>query len=149
GAGRGGGRARHRDALRAGGAGRRRGRTEFDPAVDEPDLDLLALNEALDKLEAQDKRKADLVKLRFFTGLTIEEAAQVLGVATSTADKDWAYARCWLRLEMEGDPGDELPCRHREPPARRRRPSGHTGCAARRLKSGPIDRGRGGWFSHS
>ena len=51
-----------------------------------------------------DKRKADLVKLRFFAGMTIEEAAQALGISTSTADNDWAYARCWLRVEMEGAP---------------------------------------------
>ncbi len=49
-----------------------------------------------------DKRKADLVKLRFFVGLTIEEAAEALGISTSTADNDWAYARCWLRLEVAG-----------------------------------------------
>jgi RNA polymerase sigma factor (TIGR02999 family) len=102
-------RARHKRSLKAGGDRRQQDLTEIEPAVEEPDLDLLALNEALEKLETQDKRKADLVKLRFFTGLTIEEAAQVLDVATSTADKDWAYARCWLRLEMGGDPGDELP----------------------------------------
>ena len=68
-----------------------------------PDLDLLALDDALQKLEAKDKRKADLVKLRFFAGLTIEEAAQALGISTSTADNDWAYSRCWLRVEMQGE----------------------------------------------
>lgn len=47
---------------------------------------------------------AQLVKLRFFAGLTIEQAAEALGIATSTADSDWAYARSWLRLEMEGAP---------------------------------------------
>ena len=70
--------------------------------VPEPDVDLLALHDALDKLEAADKRKAELVKLRFFVGLTIEEAAQALGVSISTATNDWAYARCWLRLEVLG-----------------------------------------------
>ena len=102
-------RARHKRSLKAGGDREREEMAEIEPAVDEPDLDLLALNEALDKLETQDKRKADLVKLRFFAGLTIEEAAQALDIATSTADKDWAYARCWLHLEMEGGTGDELP----------------------------------------
>jgi RNA polymerase sigma factor (TIGR02999 family) len=102
-------RARHKRSLKAGGDRERQEMAEIEPAIDEPDVDLLALNEALEKLETQDKRKADLVKLRFFAGLTIEEAAQALDVATSTADKDWAYARCWLRLEMEGGPGNELP----------------------------------------
>ena len=67
-----------------------------------PRLDLLALHEALTKLEQQDRRRAELVKLRFLTGLTIAEAAQALGVSESTADNDWAYARSWLRLEIEG-----------------------------------------------
>jgi RNA polymerase sigma factor (TIGR02999 family) len=98
-------RARHKRSLKAGGDRQQLALAEIEPAVDGPDLDLLALNEALDKLEAHDKRKAELVKLRFFAGLTIEEAAQALGIATSTAEKDWAYARCWLRLEMEG-PGE-------------------------------------------
>jgi RNA polymerase sigma factor (TIGR02999 family) len=98
-------RARHKRSLKAGGDRQQLALAEIEPAVAGPDLDLLALNDALDKLEAHDKRKAALVKLRFFAGLTIEEAAQALGIATSTAEKDWAYARCWLRLEMEG-PGE-------------------------------------------
>ena len=52
-------------------------------------------------LEKRDRRQAELVKLRFFAGLTIEEAAEALGVSTSTAENDWAHARCWLRLEMD------------------------------------------------
>jgi RNA polymerase sigma factor (TIGR02999 family) len=64
--------------------------------------DVLALHEALEKLESRDARKAQLVKLRFFAGLTNEQAARVLEVSTSTADNDWAYARCWLRLETSG-----------------------------------------------
>jgi len=65
--------------------------------------DVLALHEALEKLETVDPRKAQLVKLRFFAGLTNEQAAQVLEISTSTADNDWAYARCWLRLEISGE----------------------------------------------
>jgi RNA polymerase sigma factor (TIGR02999 family) len=95
-------RARHKRCLKAGGDWRRQEIADLELTIPEPNFDLLALNEALERLGMHDKRKADLVKLRFFTGLTIEEAAQVLGIATSTADKDWAYARCWLRLEMEG-----------------------------------------------
>ena len=94
-------RARHKRSLKAGGDYRRQEAPDIEVAVAEPNVDLLALNEVLEKLENQDKRKAELVKLRFFAGLTIDEAAQVLGISTSTADNDWAYARCWLRLEME------------------------------------------------
>jgi RNA polymerase sigma factor (TIGR02999 family) len=99
-------RARHKKSLKAGGDRQRLELAEIDPAVAGPNFDLLALNEVLEKLELQDRRKADLVKLRFFAGLTIEEAAQALGVSTSTAENDWAYARCWLRLEMDGNGGE-------------------------------------------
>lgn len=51
---------------------------------------------------------AELVKLRFFAGLTIAQAAEALSISTSTADNDWAYARCWLRLEMEGTGGGQF-----------------------------------------
>jgi RNA polymerase sigma factor (TIGR02999 family) len=87
-----------------------RGRHRVDLADAEPEIpapcdDLLALNEALEKLEKQDKVKADLVKLRFFAGLTVPQAAQVLGISASTADNYWAYARAWLRVEVSGEPG--------------------------------------------
>jgi DNA-directed RNA polymerase specialized sigma24 family protein len=93
-------RARHKRALKSGGNRHRLDIADIDPAAEDPGVDLLALHDAIDKLEAIDKRKADLVKLRFFVGLTIEDAAQALGISTSTADNDWAYARCWLRLEI-------------------------------------------------
>jgi RNA polymerase sigma factor (TIGR02999 family) len=94
--------ARHKRSLKAGGDRQRQELLEI-PAPDAgPQFDLLALNEALEELERQDQRRANVVKLRFFAGLTIEETAQALGISTSTADSDWAYARCWLRLEMEG-----------------------------------------------
>ena len=73
----------------------------MEPAAPKATTDVLALNEALEKLEAKDARKATLVKLRYFAGLTVEQAAHTLGVSTSTADNDWAYAKSWLRLEME------------------------------------------------
>ena len=66
-------------------------------------LDLLALDEALQKLERLSPRRAELVKLRYFAGLTLEQAAQALGVAPSTASADWAYAKSWLRLEIQSD----------------------------------------------
>ena len=63
---------------------------------------LLALDEALRQLEAEDPRKAEVVKLRFFAGLTAEQAAAAAGrVSTSTAEKDWAYARSWLRVAID------------------------------------------------
>lgn len=62
--------------------------------------DLIALDEALEKLAQKDKVKADLVKLRFFAGLTGEQAAQALGISHNTADRYWAYARSWLHLEI-------------------------------------------------
>src|SRR5262249_35906506 len=96
-------RARHKRSLKAGGDRRRLDLADIEPAApDGPDVDLLDLDAALDKLQALDPRKAELVKLRYFAGLTIEQAAQVLGISTSTADDDWAHARCWLRLKMEG-----------------------------------------------
>jgi len=94
--------ARHRRSLKAGGDRQRLEMADIEPAIAGPDDELLALNEALEKLERQDKRKADLVKLRFFAGLTTAQAAQVLGISPSTADNDWAYARCWLRLALDG-----------------------------------------------
>ncbi len=95
-------RARHKASLKAGGDRQRQQLADIAIAAVGSGADLLSLNEALDKLEQQDRRKADLVKLRFFAGLTIEQAAEALGVSTSTADNDWAYARCWLRVAMEG-----------------------------------------------
>jgi len=62
--------------------------------------DLLALNDALDKLSEQDKTASDLTKLRIFGGLTVKQAAQIAGVSTSKAYADLDYARAWLRLEM-------------------------------------------------
>ncbi|OAI56575.1 RNA polymerase subunit sigma [Verrucomicrobiaceae bacterium SCGC AG-212-N21] len=60
------------------------------------DDELLAVHEALDALAVHDARKAELVKLRYFVGLTIEEAAEVLGISEPTAKRDWTYARAWL-----------------------------------------------------
>jgi RNA polymerase sigma factor (TIGR02999 family) len=68
-----------------------------------PNQDLLALDEALEKLAAQDPIKARLVELRYFVGLTGEQAAEVLGISPTTADRHWAYARAWLRAEIRGD----------------------------------------------
>jgi RNA polymerase sigma factor (TIGR02999 family) len=98
--------ARHKAALKAGGGRQKLGLAQAEPAIEGPDLDLLALDEALTALEARDPRRARLVKLRYFAGLTVEQAAQALGISDSTADNDWAYARSWLRLAMLGDEPD-------------------------------------------
>jgi RNA polymerase sigma factor (TIGR02999 family) len=96
-------RARHKHSLKAGGDRQRVDLADIVPAIQAPGTDLLALDAALEKLEKKDKRKADLVKLRYFAGLTNAQAAEALGISPSTADNDWAYARSWLRLEMGGE----------------------------------------------
>ena len=95
-------RARHKRTRKAGGGRPRLDLDDIEPALEEENSDrLLALDEALRQLEAEDPRKAELVKLRFFAGLTAEQAAAALGVSTSTAAKDWAYARSWLRVAID------------------------------------------------
>jgi len=63
--------------------------------------DLLALNEALDKLAKEEPAKAELVKLRFFAGLTMPEVGDVLGISLATAERHWTYARTWLFAELK------------------------------------------------
>ena len=71
-----------------------------------PDDQLLAVNDALANFALVEARKAELVKLRYFVGLTFEEAADVLGIAVPTAKEWWGYARAWLRVELtRGAPG--------------------------------------------
>jgi RNA polymerase sigma factor (TIGR02999 family) len=95
--------ARHKKTAKAGGNRQRLDLSGLELQIDAPDLDLIALNDALEKLALKDPRKAELVKLRFFAGLTNQQAADLLGVATSTCELDWAYARSWLRVEMSGE----------------------------------------------
>lgn len=96
--------ARRRRAVRHG-AGLEKVNVEA-AALDVPeprikDAELLLLDEAMENLAAHDARKAELVKQWYFVGLTIEEAAEVLGVSLRTAERDWAYARAWLVNEMD------------------------------------------------
>jgi RNA polymerase sigma factor (TIGR02999 family) len=98
--------ARHKRSLKCGGDQRR---VELDESIvlgtqDIRPEDLLAVNDALDKLAQQDPTASDLVKLRVFAGLTIAQAAEILGVSVSKAYADLDYARAWLHLEM-GDAG--------------------------------------------
>lgn len=92
--------ARRKRRLKHGG-GRRR--VELDEAVGSVDAsgdDLIALDEALTKLAAEDREAFELVRLRYFAGLTLQQAAEVLGMARRSADRNWAYARAWLYDEM-------------------------------------------------
>lgn len=82
------------------GGDRRRVDLEDGLAIADAAEDLLALDEALAKLSREAPRKAELVKLRFFAGLTIPEAAKMLGISTATADRYWNYARVWLYAEL-------------------------------------------------
>ncbi|MBK7403776.1 MAG: RNA polymerase subunit sigma [Phycisphaerales bacterium] len=89
-------RARARGTLKRGGGARR---IRLDPGMltlDAPPPELLDLDDALGRLAAEDPRKAHLVKLRFFAGLTLDQASAAMGVSPATADRDWAYARAWL-----------------------------------------------------
>ena len=100
--------ARHKRSAKAGGQLQRVPLQEEHVAAPSRNVDLIALDEALNKLADHDSRKAELVKLRFFAGLTIRQAAEALGIAESTADADWAYAKSWLRLEL-AETSDHLP----------------------------------------
>jgi RNA polymerase sigma factor (TIGR02999 family) len=75
---------------------------DTDVAIDKTVDDLLALDEALAKLGREDPIKADLVKLRYFAGLTLEQAAQALGISRATASRYWSYVQAWLFHEIDG-----------------------------------------------
>jgi RNA polymerase sigma factor (TIGR02999 family) len=94
--------ARRKKRFKHGGDRCRQSLDDLEIAAPEPREDLLALDEALDKLTTTDRQAADLVKLRYFAGLTLTEAAQIMGVSTRTADRLWAYARAWLHQELHG-----------------------------------------------
>jgi RNA polymerase sigma factor (TIGR02999 family) len=98
--------ARRRGRLRHGGDLRRCPLEGNEPAIEPPAdaTDLLALDEALGRLEVASARRARLVKLRYFVGLSLPEAAELLGVSRSTAEADWTYAKAWLKREMEKNP---------------------------------------------
>jgi RNA polymerase sigma factor (TIGR02999 family) len=79
---------------------------EVEIGASNPAVDLLAVNDALEKFERIDKGAADLVKLRYYAGLALPQAAEALGISSSTADRQWAYARAWLHAELrENDAG--------------------------------------------
>jgi RNA polymerase sigma factor (TIGR02999 family) len=102
-------RARRRRRLRHGGGLVRLNIEDQDVAVDVGYDDILAVSDALDELEKHDRRVADVVRLRFFVGFTVEETAQKLGVSPGTVKLDWAFARAWLQraiAERRGGDGD-------------------------------------------
>jgi RNA polymerase sigma factor (TIGR02999 family) len=95
--------ARRRQAAKRGG---RQQRGDIDPdavAAPAPDEELLALNDALDRLAEKHPEKAELVTMRYFAGLTADQAAAALGISPSTGDRHWAYARAWLARAMAAD----------------------------------------------
>lgn len=93
--------ARRKKALRHGGGQARLDAQELEIAAPAPDDQMLAIDDALSKFAALDKDKAELVKLRYFAGMTIEEAAGVLGISEATSKRWWAYARAWLYAEVQ------------------------------------------------
>src|SRR5262245_27315619 len=95
-------RFRRKQAARHGGDRQHVPFDEAELAVPALDFDLLAVDEALDRLAAADPAVAELVKLRYFAGMTIQEAAKVLGVSSRTANDYWTYAKAWLLRAIEG-----------------------------------------------
>jgi RNA polymerase sigma factor (sigma-70 family) len=95
--------------MRSSGDYRRVDMEDGELAIEEPPEDLIALDEALAKLEGEDRAVADVVKLRYFGGLSLEQAAEILGISRRTADRYWAYARA--RLYQEITKGNQPPPR--------------------------------------
>jgi len=93
-------RARHRGRQKRGGAMQRVELSAEAMAVEPPSDELLALDEALDRLEQDDPRKCDVVMLRYFAGLTIEETSAALGISPTTVKSEWTFARAWLHREL-------------------------------------------------
>jgi RNA polymerase sigma factor (TIGR02999 family) len=95
--------ARRKNRLKRGGGQNRIDLDSVEIAADESSLDIIALDEALAKLAKEDPVKAELVKLRYFAGLTILQAAEMLNISHATAERYWSYARAWLFHELKKD----------------------------------------------
>ena len=94
--------ARQREAAKRGGSDLQRlSITSAETVIKRPEIDLLALNEALDELAEMDPQQGRIVELKFFGGLSIEETAEVLGISHATVERDWKMARAWLRRQLE------------------------------------------------
>jgi RNA polymerase sigma factor (TIGR02999 family) len=92
--------AEARQAAKRGGEARRVSLNDVDHFVEEQEVDLVALNEALKRLERLDPAQGQIVELRFFSGLTIEEIAEVMDISPATVKREWVTARAWLRREL-------------------------------------------------
>ena len=93
--------ARQHQAVKRGGAEQQRiSLTGAEALAQQPEVDLLALNEALDELAKMDPQQSRIVELKFFGGLSIEEIAEVLGIGHATVERDWKLARAWLRRQL-------------------------------------------------
>lgn len=99
-------RAREKLALKRGGDRKRLPLEEVDPPAGTPPEDLLALDEALEQLTRLDPSAGQLVKLRYFAGLSVEQAAEALNLSTATAYRHWTFARAWLHSQVAGKPSD-------------------------------------------
>jgi RNA polymerase sigma factor (TIGR02999 family) len=108
-------RARRRGRLKHGAGYRRFEMTDAAASEDQPPVDVLALDEALQRLEAYDHRKSEIVKLRFFGGLTVEETAAALAVSPATVKSDWSFARAWLHRELSRGDTTTQPARESDP----------------------------------
>ena len=95
--------ARRKQSLKRGGGSQKLAFDEQDLAIEPPSEDLLALNDAIAELEETDKTKAQLVKLRYFAGLTMEQAAQVLDISSSTAKRHWSFVKVWLYRKIHDE----------------------------------------------
>jgi RNA polymerase sigma factor (TIGR02999 family) len=95
--------ARRKAAMKHGGGAARADLTPDLLPIDAPAADMLALDQALERLEREDPRKAQVVMLRFFAGLTSEQCGQVMGISTPTVERDWRFARSWLARELGED----------------------------------------------
>ena len=93
--------ARKRGRLKRGGDRDRISLSIVDAALPEEPQDLLALDEALQRLEAKDPRAAEVVRLRFFAGLTIEQAADAMDLSSRTVKREWEFARAWLAKQLQ------------------------------------------------
>jgi RNA polymerase sigma factor (TIGR02999 family) len=101
--------ARRKLSLRGGGNLQRQPIEDQEIEAPEPSVDLLAVHEALERFQDVDAAAAQIVKLRYFAGLTIPQIAEALGISTSTADRSWAYARAWLHAALKRDGTSGIP----------------------------------------
>jgi RNA polymerase sigma factor (TIGR02999 family) len=98
--------ARRKQSQKHGGGLERQELDALDLATPESPENVLALDEAIEKLAKQDRAAAEVVRLRFFAGLPLTEVANLLGISSRSADRLWAYARAWLHQELQGSPGN-------------------------------------------